>query len=141
MVYFLCPGPNPGQLLHRLSSHQDEVYVLEPHPALPHILLSGAHDGHLIIWNLQTTKILFNHRNSIEPNGQSQGHGAIFDAKWCPDHLNIAASDSHGHVLFFGTNSVQAKGASCPEEMFFHTDYRPLLRDAAHYVLDEQTQW
>ena len=24
--------------------------------------------------------------------------------------------------------------------MFFHTDYRPLLRDAAHYVLDEQTQ-
>jgi hypothetical protein len=27
-----------------------------------------------------------------------------------------------------------------PEEMFFHTDYRPLIRDANHYVLDEQTQ-
>jgi hypothetical protein len=22
--------------------------------------------------------------------------------------------------------------------MFFHTDYRPLLRDAAHHVVDEQ---
>ena len=28
----------------------------------------------------------------------------------------------------------------CPEEMFFHSDYRPLLRDAAHHVVDEQTQ-
>ncbi len=24
--------------------------------------------------------------------------------------------------------------------MFFHTDYRPLLRDAAHHVVDEQSQ-
>lgn len=24
--------------------------------------------------------------------------------------------------------------------MFFHTDYRPLIRDANNYVLDEQTQ-
>lgn len=27
-----------------------------------------------------------------------------------------------------------------PKELFFHTDYRPLIRDANHYVLDEQTQ-
>ena len=74
----------------------------------------------------------------------TQGHGAIFDAKWCPDLLSIAASDSHGHVLFFGTNSDQTENCifkKCPEEMFFHTDYRPLLRDASNYVLDEQTQW
>lgn len=27
-----------------------------------------------------------------------------------------------------------------PTELFFHTDYRPLVRDANHYVMDEQTQ-
>lgn len=27
-----------------------------------------------------------------------------------------------------------------PKELFFHTDYRPLVRDANHAVLDEQTQ-
>lgn len=27
-----------------------------------------------------------------------------------------------------------------PNELFFHTDYRPLVRDASHNVLDEQTQ-
>lgn len=27
-----------------------------------------------------------------------------------------------------------------PDQMFFHTDYRPLIRDSNNYVLDEQTQ-
>jgi hypothetical protein len=27
-----------------------------------------------------------------------------------------------------------------PSEVFFHTDYRPLIRDANGFVLDEQTQ-
>lgn len=27
-----------------------------------------------------------------------------------------------------------------PKELFFHTDYRPLIRDGNNYVLDEQTQ-
>ena len=128
-----------GRLLQRLTSHQDEVYVLEPHPTLPDILMSGAHDGNVIIWNVSESHVLFKHNNRL-----TQGHGAIFDAKWCPDLLSIAASDSHGHVLFFGTNSDQTENSvfkKCPEEMFFHTDYRPLLRDASNYVLDEQTQW
>ena len=130
--------PDTSQLLHRLLSHKDEVYVLEPHPIFSNILMSGAHDGNLVIWNIQTKSVIFQHHNNI--NGQ--GHGAIYDAKWCPDHLNIAASDSHGHVLFFNTNCPEGQGEAyrCPEEMFFHTDYRPLLRDSAHYVLDEQTQ-
>ena len=129
-----------GRLLQRLTSHQDEVYVLEPHPTLPDILMSGAHDGNVIIWNVTASNVIFKHCNKIQP----QGHGAIFDAKWCPDLLSISASDSHGHILFFGTNSDQTENSifkKCPEEMFFHTDYRPLLRDSSNYVLDEQTQW
>ena len=27
-----------------------------------------------------------------------------------------------------------------PNDLFFHTDYRPLMRDSNNYVLDEQTQ-
>jgi len=30
--------------------------------------------------------------------------------------------------------------AQLPEQVFFHTDYRPLIRDANGFVLDEQTQ-
>ena len=98
--------PDTSQLLHRLVSHKDEVYVLEPHPIFSNILMSGAHDGNLVIWNIDSNSVIFQHHNNI--NGQ--GHGAIYDAKWCPDHLNIAASDSHGHVLFFNTNCPEAQG-------------------------------
>jgi len=131
--------PNTSVLIQRLQGHKDEVYVLEPHPMLPTILMSGAHDGNLIIWDMEVNKILFQHHNNID----GQGHGAVYDAKWCPDNLFIAASDSHGHVLFFSTNTPESQGLcynKCPEEMFFHTDYRPLLRDSAHHVVDEQTQ-
>jgi bromodomain and WD repeat domain-containing protein 1/3 len=40
--------------------------------------------------------------------------------------------DSISHVIIFYQQ--------IPEEVFFHTDYRPLMRDANNYVLDEQTQ-
>ena len=40
-------------------------------------------------------------KNTIE----GQGYGAIFDAKWAPDGLHIAATDSHGHLLIFGIGS------------------------------------
>ncbi len=68
--------------------------------------------------------------------------GAVFDARWSPDGTMITATDSHGHVLFFGLGRDATKFSTdvVPEELFFHTDYRPLMRDANNYVLDEQTQ-
>ena len=56
--YFHCKISDQG--------HTDEVYVLEPHPELPHILLSGAHDGNLIIWDLVQNTQLFRHHNIME---------------------------------------------------------------------------
>ena len=67
-----------GQLLHRLTSHRDEVYMLKPDPTFPNILMSGSYNnGYLIIWDVSSSHVLFQHHNVIEP----QGHGAIYDAK------------------------------------------------------------
>ena len=63
----------------------------------------------------------------------------VFDAKWSKDGTTICASDSHGHVMFLGQGSFE-RYSKCPTELFFHTDYRPLLRDTHHNVVDEQTQ-
>lgn len=35
---------------------------------------------------------------------------------------------------------VRRSAFQIADQMFFHTDYRPLIRDAHNYVLDEQTQ-
>lgn len=70
---------------------------------------------------------------------EGQGHGAVFDCKFSPDGTIFASTDSHGHlsIFGFGTNENYKK---VPEEQYFHTDYRPLIRDSNHHVLDEQTQ-
>ena len=35
-----------------LQYHTNEVYVLEGHPDDPSILVSGGHDGHIVVWDI-----------------------------------------------------------------------------------------
>lgn len=35
-----------------VQGHEDEVFVLEPHPFDPRILFSAGHDGNCIVWDL-----------------------------------------------------------------------------------------
>ncbi|XP_054271446.1 bromodomain and WD repeat-containing protein 3-like isoform X1 [Macrosteles quadrilineatus] len=125
-----------GTLLQLLSGHKDEVFVLEGHPHDNQIFMSAGHDGLILLWNVVSGKMIASFQNNIE----NQGHGAVFDAKWSPDGTMLAATDSHGQILMFGLGSKPARMLQLPKELFFHTDYRPLVRDASHAVLDEQTQ-
>lgn len=119
-----------------LRGHTDELYVLESHPKDPYVLLSAGHDGQLFLWDIYKGEKLACFMNTIE----GQGHGGIFDAKWSPCGSMIAATDSHGHMLMFGFGTGHPRLKEMPKELFFHTDYRPLVRDSNYYVLDEQTQ-
>ncbi|XP_051543568.1 bromodomain and WD repeat-containing protein 3-like isoform X1 [Myxocyprinus asiaticus] len=124
-----------GQLLHLLSGHDDEVFVLETHPFDSRILLSAGHDGNIYIWDLSKGHKIRNFFNMIE----GQGHGAVFDCKFSVDGQHFACTDSHGHLLIFGFGCSQPY-EKIPDQMFFHTDFRPLIRDSNNFVLDEQTQ-
>ncbi|XP_068173110.1 bromodomain and WD repeat-containing protein 3 [Antennarius striatus] len=124
-----------GQLLHILKGHEAEVFVLEPHPFDPRIILSAGHDGNVFIWDLMRGTNTQHYFNMIE----GQGHGAVFDCKFTPDGQRFACTDSHGHLLIFGFGSSKLY-EKLPDQVFFHTDYRPLIRDTNGFVLDEQTQ-
>ncbi|KAH8021542.1 hypothetical protein HPB51_015938 [Rhipicephalus microplus] len=124
-----------GKLKHILLGHEDEAFVLESHPEDSRILLSGGHDGRIIIWDLVAGCSVRSFFNMIE----GQGHGAVFDCKFSPDGLLFSSTDSHGHISIFGYGSGDPY-KKVPDEQFFHTDYRPLIRDAQQHVLDEQTQ-
>ncbi|KAI1294611.1 Bromodomain and WD repeat-containing protein 1 [Halotydeus destructor] len=128
-------NPLTGKLLHSLKGHEDEVFVLEAHPHDPRIMLSAGHDGRIILWDLTQGVPVKKLHNLIE----GQGHGAIFDCKWSPDGQQFASTDSHGHITLFGFGSNE-RYQKVPEHVFFHTDYRPLIRDTNNYVIDEQTQ-
>ena len=125
-----------GLLVTTLRGHSSLVYTVEPHPLTENIFLSAGHDGYLKVWDISTSSCLFSSRNIIA----MQGHAAVYDAKWSPGDGNvICATDSHGHLLFYGIGSSE-RYEKYPVELFFHTDYRPLLRDSYHNVVDEQTQ-
>ncbi|KFO84460.1 Bromodomain and WD repeat-containing protein 1, partial [Buceros rhinoceros silvestris] len=124
-----------GQLLHELVGHGDEVFVLETHPFDSRIMLSAGHDGNIFIWDITKGMKTKHYFNMIE----GQGHGAVFDCKFSPDGQHFACTDSHGHLLIFGFGCSRPY-EKIPDQMFFHTDYRPLIRDSNNYVLDEQTQ-
>nr|XP_030139934.3 bromodomain and WD repeat-containing protein 1 [Taeniopygia guttata] len=124
-----------GQLLHDLVGHADEVFVLETHPFDCRIMLSAGHDGNIFIWDITKGTKTKHYFNMIE----GQGHGAVFDCKFSPDGQHFACTDSHGHLLIFGFGCSRPY-ENIPDQMFFHTDYRPLIRDSNNYVLDEQTQ-
>ncbi|KAF3841185.1 hypothetical protein F7725_007047 [Dissostichus mawsoni] len=115
--------------------HDDELFVLEAHPFDSRIMLSAGHDGNIYMWDLAKGAKIRNYFNMIE----GQGHGAIFDCKFSTDGQHFACTDSHGHLLIFGFGCSR-RYEKIPDQMFFHTDYRPLIRDANNYVLDEQTQ-
>ncbi|TRY75830.1 hypothetical protein TCAL_08567 [Tigriopus californicus] len=125
-----------GRLKATLKGHEGEIFVLEPHPIMCNLMLSAAHDGQIIVWDLDEERALFRHRNKVDDQNVV---AEVFDAKWSPDSLTIAATDSYGHLLFIGHGSSE-KYDRLPLELFFHTDYRPLLRDSFHHVVDEQTQ-
>ncbi|XP_055320942.1 bromodomain and WD repeat-containing protein 3 isoform X2 [Sitodiplosis mosellana] len=125
-----------GKLHRVMRGHTDELYVLESHPKDAHILMSAGHDGKMIIWDVKEGVSLVSFTNLID----GQGHGGLYDAKWSPDGTMIAATDSHGHMLMYGFGDGHKRLKELPPELFFHTDYRPLIRDTNHFVLDEQTQ-
>ena len=68
-----------------------------------------------------------------------QGFSSVFDCKWSPDGMTIAATDAYGQLLIIGHgNAYNYK--EIVHEQFFHTDYRPLLWDERGTAMDEQTR-
>ena len=63
----------------------------------------------------------------------------MFDCKWSPNGDAFACTDSHGFLRYFSFGAGEAF-KRVPEQVFFHTDYRPLVRDSNNLVLDEKTQ-
>ncbi|KAJ8027105.1 Bromodomain and WD repeat-containing protein 3 [Holothuria leucospilota] len=124
-----------GKLVHILQGHTDEIFVLQAHPWDTRVFLSAGHDGVIILWDLIAGRKIHTFYNTIE----GQGHGAVFDCMFSCYGDRIAMTDSHGFLTIFGYGAGD-EYKKVPTEQYFHTDYRPLVRDANNYVLDEQTQ-
>lgn len=128
-----------GDLVHTLKGHDGDVFVIEAHPTDGRMILTAGHDARIIIWDIVQGKLIKSFDNAFEGNNGENARGWLLDLKISPDGCTFAATDSHAHVLIFGFGSSR-QYEKVPSQVFFHTDYRPLVRDINNYVIDEQTQ-
>ncbi|CAG0900264.1 unnamed protein product [Cyprideis torosa] len=130
--------PWDGRLLKLMDPcHTGEVFVLVAHPWDRRVFMTAGEDGKLVLWDVDSGRVLFEHINNIEGHGQ----GALFDGRWSPNGTQIAVTDSHGQLLLFGFGSREHFDyRKIPKDLFFHTDYRNLMRDDRGHVLDAITQ-
>lgn len=56
-----------------LQGHDDEVYVLEPHPFDWRIMLSAGHDGNIYIWDLSNGNKIRNFFNMVRAKYRCEG--------------------------------------------------------------------
>ncbi len=83
------------------QGHQGEVFVLESHPSDPRVLLTAGHDGLVIVWDMLVGACL----KTVKVEGEDGNPAAIFDCKFSPDGLMVAAVDMNGHLSLLGLGS------------------------------------
>ena len=124
------------QLVHTFFGHREMIRCLQPHPIYPATFVSVGCDGHVFVWDVTTRQRL---QEVYYPSTVETGEPVqIHDAKWNHAGDLLVTADSQGHlgIVGFGQNDTYRK---LPYELFFETDYHPLVTDADGYVIDEHT--
>ena len=125
-----------GEIVFALTGHREHIRCLKMHPVYNHVIVSTGSDGYIFLWDTRTGKQL---QELYFPTTVESGEPVqIHDAKWSKNGMQLVTCDSQGHmsIIGFGTNEVYMK---LPGELFFETDYHPLVTDGQGYVIDEHT--
>ena len=85
-------------MLNKVLRGHEGRFLFVPHPYDPNVLLSAGYDGRLLIWNLIKGEVIKSFLNVNE----KQRRRNVFDAKWDPSGLTIAATDYDGHLSIYG---------------------------------------
>jgi WD40 repeat protein len=142
-----------GTAIHYLIGHEDTVWVLEPHPTEPHILLTGGYDGLVILWDIYKGTLLNRFSREcwwVDPSDTlaetdvgwiPPAHTArpnICDGKFSPCGNFLAISDSYGQLTLFGMESGQ-RYESAPLHQYFLFDYKQLKYDKTDLPIDVES--
>lgn len=119
-----------GSLVHSLTGHDKQTYVLDVHPINPRIAMSAGYDGRVIIWDIWEGRPI-----KVYETGEYN----LVDGNFSPDGTSLVVSDEVGQIYIFGTGSKMSE-KDVKYDQFFLGDFRPLQRDLHGNVLDVETQ-
>jgi WD40 repeat protein len=84
-----------GTLVSTLVGHENKVFIMERHPYQPNLLLTGAYDGLVILWDIFLGEMLQKFR--------SDPMVPLCDGKFSPDGKHFAIVDKNGQVTILRT--------------------------------------
>ncbi|KAJ4838668.1 hypothetical protein Tsubulata_004268 [Turnera subulata] len=119
-----------GSLVHSLTGHTASSYVLDVHPFNPRIAMSAGYDGQTIVWDIW---------EGVPIHTYPIGRVKLVDGKFSPDGTSIVLSDDVGQIYLLSTGQGESQ-KDAKYDQFFLGDYRPLIRDTAGNLLDQETQ-
>ncbi|GBG59276.1 hypothetical protein CBR_g32291 [Chara braunii] len=119
-----------GSLVHSLTGHSQQTYVLDVHPFDPRIAMSAGYDGSVILWDIWEGKPIKQYY---------LGDYELVDGHFSPDGTSLVVSDEVGQFYLLSTGSGESQ-KHAKYDQFFLGDYRPLVHDISGNVLDQETQ-
>ena len=114
--------------IHELRGHSGNIVVLRSSPVHDHVVMSGGHDGFVIVWDLMRGSALKLFNIQFQPTSEPVSVPLdCLDCQFSPDGAYIAATDVWGHLSLFGIEELPA-AAIGPSQQFFHCDFDPIVR-------------
>lgn len=125
-------------LKHVLSRHEHMIISVINSPTDPTVVLSAAIDGRALLWDIVEGLCMREFVMTYTLDGSNQALD-ILDCQFAPDGRSFATVDGWGHWAQYGFQDA-ANYKNVPHSQFFHTDSKPVVRDALHFVLDQDSQ-
>lgn len=149
---FLWDSINGHCLLGIPGAHTMACPVVIPHPVVSSIICSAGADGVVKLWDWETGKCFFSHRNTadfgpIEPSERGNSFGYL-DGDFSPDGTILVLTDDSGRVTVLDSSVVRgnagvSSAVDCPDwmkEQYFSNDYYDLFYDASGYCVERGSE-
>ena len=146
--YLFLWNSHTGQCLMGFSgAHTMQCPVVIPHPDDSSLVLTAAADGHAKLWDWETGRCIFTHKNKecTNPDASTRSKLAGFlDGAWGPGGTNIVLTDDSGSVTILDSsdhrNCNENIGPAWMSEQYFASDYYDLAWDTHGYCIEKGSE-
>jgi WD40 repeat protein len=126
-----------GALRHELRHHTDDVFALTSSPADSTLVLSGGHDGSVVVWDVLHGQML----KEIKLASDMPAGNRVLDGAFSVTGQHMVVSNFYGEAVLFGFGpQPQQLLKRYPTEQFLPDESLPLLYDNFGWCVDAQTR-